>query len=713
MSIVDIARVESDAHVVESPAGSNRVKFWDWWYDQPNFLAGPAFSWCAVFVSWCAEMAGTPLPAVNTNRGFSYCPDGVAYAVRNGESVSEPRPGDVIIYSWYDWYPDDGLPRVTTTAANAAGHPEWAGMVAGDHTGIFVGWNGAIGGSFTAIEGNTARAGFSQDDGGAVLERSDRNAGQVCCWWRPKSFGSVPNVVLPASALPTLSLSVGSLGSAVRLVQAFLASEASILNNPALNPGAPDGEYGPATASAVAAWQAVIFPASAAEWDGEWGPRTARASEVFLAGPIVPPIPQPDTPNPPVPAPSPKPVPLPVPTVPVPLPVPLPTPVKRQLRLIATDVSDYQSAADWAVLAAAADGVWAKWADWVWWVDHGVGESTHLTIIQTAKDAGKPAGSYLFCRPDMSDPELQVDTWADHCPELTMSAMLDLEADNSLSGPVLTDWVNRALVRMAQRFGRLPVLYWSRKYAVEHGMGPITAPHVNMVAEYHLGYQPMYWADRAGWEARAYAPYGGPDLPPGEETIDVWQFTSSAQMPGYAGPLDASFVTDLAWELVVSPDAPAPLTLEEALVADERFDRLMSIVNALPGMIDKGTVTGHYRPARVGTAPDSTEPLYAGLYVGRPPIVFDWSMNGEAVKTPCVAYDFTWLPVGATIHVHPIEPGVPDATSGIWTSLCNKFRQVFAATWWGDHATYTTTELGFHTVVHPANRPCRIEVTLP
>jgi hypothetical protein len=195
-AIIDVARAEAAAGITEYPPGSNRVKYWDWWTGQPDFPAGSSWSWCAAFVSWCAAQAGTPLPPVNGDKGFTYCPSGVEWAHRHGETVAWPEPGDVVIYSWYSWgYAwSDGLPRV-----NDGG--QWDGSVAGDHTGILVAINDD--GTIIAIEGNTSGSG-SQDNGGAVLVKR-RPASQVCCWWRPASFVSSfssAGTVEPATPAP-------------------------------------------------------------------------------------------------------------------------------------------------------------------------------------------------------------------------------------------------------------------------------------------------------------------------------------------------------------------------------------------------------------------------------------------------------------------------------------------------------------------------------
>jgi hypothetical protein len=169
--IVDLARTQIG--VKESPPDSNQVIYWDWW--GRNYGA-----WCAVFVSYIFHEAGVPLPAINGPLGFISCPSGQVFAYRNGQATFAPEAGDIVIFSWQPTKMEDGISVCSTG--------EYAGQAAGDHTGIFVRWNGAPGAGFTSIEGNTSQTNW--DDGGAVLERSDRDASQVCCWWRPPALSA-------------------------------------------------------------------------------------------------------------------------------------------------------------------------------------------------------------------------------------------------------------------------------------------------------------------------------------------------------------------------------------------------------------------------------------------------------------------------------------------------------------------------------------------
>lgn len=90
-----------------------------------------AQEWCACFVSWCFEQAGTPLPKMDetaVTSGFVYCPDAETWAQDHGAWSSTGEPGDIVLYCW------DG----SGTA---------------EHTGIVETVNAD--GSIVAIEGNT------------------------------------------------------------------------------------------------------------------------------------------------------------------------------------------------------------------------------------------------------------------------------------------------------------------------------------------------------------------------------------------------------------------------------------------------------------------------------------------------------------------------------------------------------------------------------
>jgi hypothetical protein len=161
-----LAYAYSQVGMTESPPNSNLCSpYTDAW--------GPG-AWCAMFVSYCDETAGYPLPPINGPAGFSYCPDGqiAAYTTGHALDASQVEPGDGLIFSWESWHMEGGIA--------VCSYGVYSGAPAGDHTGLFVGW--LDGGYMITVEGNTSQD--SWDNGGAVLERSDRHTSQICCYAR-------------------------------------------------------------------------------------------------------------------------------------------------------------------------------------------------------------------------------------------------------------------------------------------------------------------------------------------------------------------------------------------------------------------------------------------------------------------------------------------------------------------------------------------------
>lgn len=114
---------------MESPAGSNRTKYGQWygWNGVP---------WCMIFVQWCFHQAGRPLPyrTASCSALLSWYRDNQRERI-----VSHPRPGDIAIYRF-------------------------------SHTGIV---ESAAGTTATAIEGNTSPGETgSQSNGGGVFRRT-------------------------------------------------------------------------------------------------------------------------------------------------------------------------------------------------------------------------------------------------------------------------------------------------------------------------------------------------------------------------------------------------------------------------------------------------------------------------------------------------------------------------------------------------------------
>lgn len=130
--------------IKESPAGSNKIKYNNWYYEGTVINA----AWCATFISYVYYFATThTLPYIDTENGFGYVPTLVHKGLKYKVNTTEPKPGDIVTY---DWDLKGGA----------------------DHTGIFETWE-VKGKKFWAIEGNTTPDGKtgSQSNGGEVCRK--------------------------------------------------------------------------------------------------------------------------------------------------------------------------------------------------------------------------------------------------------------------------------------------------------------------------------------------------------------------------------------------------------------------------------------------------------------------------------------------------------------------------------------------------------------
>lgn len=158
-AIIDVAAGEVGTK--ESPAGSNKTKYGEWFG-----LNGE--KWCAIFVSWVYYRAGCPLGYIDTAKGYSNCQSGFEHWNADGELTADPQIGDIVLYDWND-----------------DGHC--------DHTGIFYKWI-EEGKSFQSYEGNTSIG--SNSNGGAVMLRN-RDKKYVKAFASPKVLnGSLHQQIL-------------------------------------------------------------------------------------------------------------------------------------------------------------------------------------------------------------------------------------------------------------------------------------------------------------------------------------------------------------------------------------------------------------------------------------------------------------------------------------------------------------------------------------
>ena len=75
----------------ETPKGSNITKYGAWYPMQGS-------AWCAMFVSWCAHMAGIPTSVVPKH---AYTPTGAKWFYDRGRWGTKPKAGALVYFNWY------------------------------------------------------------------------------------------------------------------------------------------------------------------------------------------------------------------------------------------------------------------------------------------------------------------------------------------------------------------------------------------------------------------------------------------------------------------------------------------------------------------------------------------------------------------------------------------------------------------------------------
>lgn len=148
-----LAIAEWQVGVIESPFGSNRVKYNTDYYGRT--VSGASYPWCMAFVWWVFREAGFSLYKTASctafvNRYRVYAPRQIV--------TSGFRPGDIVFFDF------SGSRKKT------------------EHVGIVA---GVVGSTILTIEGNTGAG--NDANGGAVMKRS-RNVGLITVGIRPGYF---------------------------------------------------------------------------------------------------------------------------------------------------------------------------------------------------------------------------------------------------------------------------------------------------------------------------------------------------------------------------------------------------------------------------------------------------------------------------------------------------------------------------------------------
>jgi hypothetical protein len=131
--VIDIALEE--VGYKESPKGSNKTKYGEW-------FGVNGVAWCGIFVSWCYDKAGFPLGNIGYLKGFAGTKYALSFFRETRRTTFVPAIGDIVFFDW-----------------------DLNGKV--EHAGIFHKWIDKD--YFECVEGNTAVG--NDSNGGEVMIR--------------------------------------------------------------------------------------------------------------------------------------------------------------------------------------------------------------------------------------------------------------------------------------------------------------------------------------------------------------------------------------------------------------------------------------------------------------------------------------------------------------------------------------------------------------
>ncbi len=216
---------QREVGVKENPAGSNKVKYNTWYYGKE--VSGSQYPWCCVFIEWLFKKEPSLL------KHTASCSDLLNWFISKGQIVTDPKPGDLVFFKF---------DKKSTAKAQHIGIVKYSQWPA----------------NITSIEGNTSVT--SNDNGGAVMERT-RSKSAIVAFARPAySDASIPTTTIGVVNKPTLKM--GSKGDWVKVAQARLFVNGYNIE--------VDGDFGPNTKNAVIAFQATYGLTK----DGIIGPKT-------------------------------------------------------------------------------------------------------------------------------------------------------------------------------------------------------------------------------------------------------------------------------------------------------------------------------------------------------------------------------------------------------------------------------------------------------
>lgn len=143
----DLVRfLESQLGEVEYPAGSNRVKYNDWYYEKKSgyYVNSKPYAWCGTFVAYSLHFSGIYIDKLLYD-GLMYVPKAKNILTSRDKKTDTPQPGDIVIFDW-----------------NADGFTE--------HIGFYLGVDSNK--RIITIEGNTSSdVAGDQSNGGMVCKK--------------------------------------------------------------------------------------------------------------------------------------------------------------------------------------------------------------------------------------------------------------------------------------------------------------------------------------------------------------------------------------------------------------------------------------------------------------------------------------------------------------------------------------------------------------
>ncbi|WP_322755590.1 GH25 family lysozyme [Frankia sp. Cas3] len=181
-----------------------------------------------------------------------------------------------------------------------------------------------------------------------------------------------------------------------------------------------------------------------------------------------------------------------------------------------------------------------------------------------ARQAGLAVGVYHYARPmlpittaiDQADRFLAITGPTRSAGQL--APVLDLEARGGLSADQLAAWAQAFLEEIETKTGRAPILYTYRSFWTD------VMKNTTLFSRYPL------------WFAIYNAASSPGPLPGGWQKWSIWQYTSSASVPGIAGNIDMNVFCCSAGSLALSADGRAS-EIDKRYNAEARVRSLLAV----------------------------------------------------------------------------------------------------------------------------------------